>query len=157
MAASGEAYRTTEEEVNCLTDERVSLLVELGTSKDELSAFRAEVVKKNKALEVEYDAGFEVISNYGYGCCAFEHNICESKPKIPNWMPSTSEPLTPEFFVNPRCPPIAVPVGTAVAPKACVSKEVEHSSTAGAKVGDTLDSPSRVAWEREDPSASDES
>ena len=89
------------EEVSCLTDERVSLLIELGASKDELSAFRAEVAKEKKALEVEYDASFEVIFNYGYSCCNFVHNIYESKPKIPNGMSSTSEPLTPEFFVNP--------------------------------------------------------
>ena len=157
MAASGEACWTAEEEVSRLTDERVSLLVELRTSKDELSAFRAEVAKEKMALEAEYDVGFEVIFNYGYGCCAFAHNICGSKPKIPNGMLGTSKPLTPEFFVNPRCPPVVVPVGTAVTPKAGVSKEVEHSSTTGAKVGDTPDSPSRVAWERKDPGASDES
>ena len=68
-------------------------------------------------------------------------------------MPGTSEPLTPEFFVNPRCPSAAVPAGAGVATKAGVSKRVDHSSTAGAKVGDNLDSPSGVAGEREDPSA----
>ena len=43
-----------------------------------------------------------------------------SKPKIPPGMPNTSTPLTPEFFVNPRCPSgssfalsIAEPVETA--------------------------------------------
>ena len=41
LAASGEACQTEEEEANRLTNERVSLLVELGASKDELSAFRA--------------------------------------------------------------------------------------------------------------------
>ena len=145
LAASGEACRMAEEEANCLTDERVSLLVELGASKDELSAFRVEVAKEKKALETEYDAGFEVIFNYGYGCCAFAHNICGNKPKIPDGMPGTLEPLTQEFFVNPRCPPVSVPVWAVIAPKAGVSEEVEHSSTAEAKVGDNPDSPSRVA------------
>ena len=68
-----------------------------------------------------------------------------------------SEPLTLEFFVNPRCPLVAVPVGAGIAPKASASKGVEHSLTAGAKVGDNHDSPSRVAGEREDPGASGES
>ena len=90
-----------EEEVSHLTDERVSLFVELGASKDELSAFHAEVAKEKKALEAEYDAGFEVIFNYGYGCCAFAHNICGSKPRIPAGMPDTLNPLPLEFFVNP--------------------------------------------------------
>ena len=44
-----------------------------------------------------------MIFNYGYGCCAYVHDIRGSKPKIPLGMPNTSAPLTPEFFVNPRC------------------------------------------------------
>ena len=69
-------------------------------------------------------------------------------------MPGTSEPLTQEFFGNPRCPPVAVSIGAGVAPRAGVSEGVEHSSTVGAKVGDNPDSPSRVAGKREDPGAS---
>ena len=72
-------------------------------------------------------------------------------------MSGTSESLTPKFFVHPRCPPVVVPVGTGVTPKAGVGEGVEHSPIAGAKVGDNPDSPSRVAWEREDLCASDES
>ena len=104
LATSREAWWKAEEEASRLTDERVSLLVELGASKDELSAYCAEVCKENKALEAEYDTGLEVIFNYGYGCCAFAHNIFGSKPGIPVGMPSTSNPLPLEFFVNPRCP-----------------------------------------------------
>ena len=46
-----------------------------------------------------------MIFNYGYGCCSFAHNIHGSKPKIPPGMLDTSTRLTPEFFVNLRCPP----------------------------------------------------
>ena len=45
-----------------------------------------------------------MIFKYSYSCCAFEHDVHGSKPKIPPGMPDTSTPLTPEFFVNPRCP-----------------------------------------------------
>ena len=72
-------------------------------------------------------------------------------------MSGTSEPLAPEFFVNPRCPLVAIPVRASVAPKAGVGEGVEHSSTVGAKVGDNPDSPSKVAREREDPGAYGES
>ena len=82
------------------------------------------------------------------------HNICRSKPKIPDGMPGTSEPLTPDFFVNLRCPPIVVPAGAGIAPKAGVSERVEHSLSVGAKIGHNPDSPSRVAKEMEDPNAS---
>ena len=53
LAASREACQTTEEEASRLIDEWVSLLVEVVASKDELFAFRAEVAKEKKALEVE--------------------------------------------------------------------------------------------------------
>ena len=46
-----------------------------------------------------------MIFNYNYGCCAFAHNICGSQPEVPDGMPNTSKPLSPEFFINPRCPP----------------------------------------------------
>ena len=157
MATSEEAWRKAEEEVSRLTNERVSLLVELGASKDELSTFRAEVSKEKKSLEVEYAAGLEVIFNYGYGCCAFVHNICGSKPGIPAGMPGTSNPLPPEFFVNPRCPLGAVPGEAAAALEADISEEVESSYTAGAKVGDNPNSQSRVARDREEPGASGKS
>ena len=130
LATSGEAWWKAEEEASRLTDERVSLLIELGASKDELSAFRAEVSKEKKALEAEYDAGLEVIFNYGYGCYAFEHNIYGSKPGIPVGMPGTENPLSPKFFINPRCPPSAVPSEAVAALEANISEEVEHSSAA---------------------------
>ena len=115
--------------------------MELRASKDELSAFHEEVSKEKKALEVEYDAGFKFIFIYGYGCYAFTHNICGSKPRILAEMPNTSNPLPPEFFVNPRCPPGAVHGEGAAASEANISEEVEHSSAAGDKVGDNPDSP----------------
>ena len=34
-------------------------------------AIREEVLKEKKALEEAYEEGFDVIFNYGYGCCAF--------------------------------------------------------------------------------------
>ena len=104
LAASREAWWKTEEEVSRLKNERVFLLIELGASKDDLSVFWVEASKEKKALEEEFEAGFEVIFNYGYGCCAFAHNICESKPQIPAGMLDTSKRLPPKFFINHRCP-----------------------------------------------------
>ena len=50
LAASGEAWRKTKKEANRLTDERVSLLLELEAIKDKLSAFREEASKEKKAF-----------------------------------------------------------------------------------------------------------
>ena len=54
-----------------------------------------------------------MIFNYGYGCCAFTHNICGSQPVVQDGMPDTSKPLSPEFFINPQCPLDAFPTEVA--------------------------------------------
>ena len=98
-----------EDEVSRLAVERVSLVLELGTSKDEVSTLQAQTLKEKKAMEEAYEDGFDVIFKYGYGCCAFVHNICGSQPVVLDGIPDMSKPLTPGFFINPRCLPGAVP------------------------------------------------
>ena len=80
--------------------------MEVGASKEELSAFQAKVTKERKAMEEEFYASSDVIFNYGYDYCAFAHNICGSEPVIPVWMPDMMKSLPPEFFINPRCPQV---------------------------------------------------
>ena len=109
MTVSEEARWKAEDEASRLAVERVSLLLELGTSKDEVSTLQAQALKEKKALEEAYEEGFNMIFNYGYGCCAFTHNIYGSQPVVPDGMPDTSKPLSLEFFINPRCPPGVVP------------------------------------------------
>ena len=84
LAVVNEARRKVEDKASRLANERVSLLLELRTCKDEVSAIRAEALKEKKALEEAYEEGFDVIFNYGYGCCAFAHNICGSQPEVPD-------------------------------------------------------------------------
>ena len=98
LVVTKEARRKADDKVSRLTDERVSLLLELGTCKDEMSAIRAEALKENEALREVYEEGLDVIFNYGYGCYAFAHNICGSQPKVPDGMPDMSKPLSLEFF-----------------------------------------------------------
>ena len=68
------------DEASYLVVEQVYILLELGTSKDEVSAIRAQAFKDKKALEEAYEEGFDVIFNYGYGSCAFTHNMYGSNP-----------------------------------------------------------------------------
>ena len=105
LVAAKEACRRVKEENSRLMDERLSLLVELGAIKDDFAAFQEKSFAERSALDVKFDASSDVFFNYGYGCCAFAHDIYGRKPKIPPGMPDTSTPLTPEFFVNPPCPP----------------------------------------------------
>ena len=106
----GEACRKAEEESDHLTDERLALIMELGTIKDEFAAFWEKAAVDRETMDAEFDSNGDALFNYGYGCCLFTHNICGSKPQIPDGMPDPSVPLTSEFFANPRCPP-----GTSVA------------------------------------------
>ena len=157
MATSGEAWRKAEEEASRLTDERVSLILELGASKDEMSAFRAEASKEKKALEEAFDSGFDVIFNYGYGCCSFAHNICGSKPRIPAGMPDTSKSLPPKFFINPRCPPSAAPGVPTTYHDANIREKLLAKSlpTTEDRLGTQSDSLARVVGENEEPDAYD--
>ena len=107
LATTREAFRKAEEEICRLTDKRLSLIMKLGAGKEELTAFQVKTTTERKAMEEEFDASSNVIFNYGYGCCTFVHDICGSKSMISAGMPDTSEPLPPEFFINPRCPPSA--------------------------------------------------
>ena len=105
LSLAREAYTKAEEEKSRLTDERLSLILELGTRKDDFAALREKVVADREAMEAEFDASGNTLFNYGYSCCVFTHNICESKPQILDGMLDPSVPLTPEFFAKPRCPP----------------------------------------------------
>ena len=101
----GEACKKAEEENGRLTDERLALIMELRTIKDDFVVFREKVVADRETMEAEFDASDDTLFNYGYDYCVFTHNICGSKPQIPDGMSDLSVPLTLEFFANPRCPP----------------------------------------------------
>ena len=71
LAVAEEARRKAEDEVSRLTDEQVSLLLELGTHKDEISTIRAEALRENEALREAYKGGLDVIFNYGVWLLCF--------------------------------------------------------------------------------------
>ena len=54
-----------EDEASRLVDEQVSLLLELRASKEEFIRVRVEASKEKKAMGKAFDAGFDVIFNYG--------------------------------------------------------------------------------------------
>ena len=105
LTATGEACKKAEEENSQLAEEKLALIIELGAVKDDFTAFREKAATEKEMMEAAFDSSGDTIFNYGYGCCAFTHNICGSKPEIPNGMLNPSVPLTADFFANPRCPP----------------------------------------------------
>ena len=102
LAVAREACKKAEEENNHLADERLALVMDLGTIKDDFAAFRDKVVADRETMEAKLVASGDMLFNYRYGCCVFTHNICGSKPEIPDGMSDPSVPLTPKFFANPR-------------------------------------------------------
>ena len=80
LAVAGEACKKAEEENSRLADERLALVMELGTIKDDFAAFRKKAVADRETTEAEFDVSGDTLFNYGYGCCVFTHNICGSKP-----------------------------------------------------------------------------
>ena len=107
LAATREACKKAEEENSQLAEEKLALVIELGAVKDDFAAFREKGAAEKKMLEAAFDLSGDTLFNYGYGCNAFVHNICGSKPEIPEGMPNPSVPLTVDFFSNPCCPPSA--------------------------------------------------
>ena len=105
FAVMGEAYKKAEEENNHLAEEKLALVIELGAVKDEFSAFQEKVTADREMMEAAFDSSSDTLFNYGYGCCAFAHDIRGSKPKIPDDMPNPSVQLTADFFANPHYPP----------------------------------------------------
>ena len=102
LAATGEAIEVAEEarsktesEAIELEVDRTSLLLKLGTVKDEVFS---------PCKDKEYHKDLEVIFAYGYGCCIFKHNIYGDRPEVPQGMPDSADPLPLEFFDNPGCP-----------------------------------------------------
>ena len=128
LALAREACRKAEEENNRLADERLVLVMELETIKYDFASFREKVVADRETMEVEFDSSGDTLFNYGYGCCIFTHNICESKPQIPDGMPDPSIPLTLEFFANPRCPPSVSSAAPTLDPVAVSRKDRSESS-----------------------------
>ena len=100
LVAAEKACRKAEEENGHLTDERLSLLMELGATKGDFVAFRKRTYAERTVMEAKFYGSSDVIFNYGYGYCAFVHNICGSELLILAGMPDTSTPLTLEFFIN---------------------------------------------------------
>ena len=92
-----------------------------------------------ETMEAEFDSRGDALFNYGYGCFVFTHNICGSKPQIPDGLPDPSVPLTLEFFANPRCPPSTSAVASTLDPVA-VSKE-DRSENCPAAAGEEITLP----------------
>ena len=88
-----------------MEEEKLALVIKLGAVKDEFASFREKAAADKEMMEATFDSSGDTLFNYGYGCCAFAHEIHGRKPEIPDGMLNPSVSLTTDFFANPRCPP----------------------------------------------------
>ena len=84
----------------------MSLLLERGAEKDEVSSLQSQAGKYKEAMEEDYQKALEVIFAYNYGCCKLKDNIYGSQPEYPDDMPDSFDLLPLEFLANPRCLPV---------------------------------------------------
>ena len=138
LSVAGEACRKAKEENSHLTDERLALIMELGTIKDDFATFREKSAADRETMEAEFDASGDTLFNYGYGCCVFTHNMCGSKPQIPDGMSDPSVPLIIEFFANPHCPPSTSSAAPAPDPATASKEECPENSPTAAGEEATL-------------------
>ena len=94
-----------EVEVARLTVERTSLLLDLEASRDETFSLHSHTGKDKEAMVEDYQKALEKIYPYDYKYCVFKHGICGDRPRIPDDMPDSANPLPLEFFANLGCPP----------------------------------------------------
>ena len=139
LAVAREACKKAEEENGRLADERLALVMELGTVKDEFAAFREKAAGDKETMEAEFDSNGDTLFNYDYGYYVFTHNICGSKPQIPDGMSDPLVPFTQDFFANPRCPPSISSATPALDP--IVGNEEEHPETSPTAVGEEANLP----------------
>ena len=95
LAVVEEARRKAEAEVEaaCLEVEQTSLILEIGTTKYEVSSLQSQAYKDKAAMEEGYQKALELIFAYGYRCCMFKHNICCDQLEVPDGMPDSTDPL----------------------------------------------------------------
>ena len=65
LDAVKEVFRKAVKEIYRLTDKRLSLIMEVGAGKEELTAFQAKATTEREVMEVEFDASSDVIFKYG--------------------------------------------------------------------------------------------
>ena len=85
--------------------ERTSLLLDLEASRDEVFDLHSQTGKDKEAMVEDYQKALEQIFPYDYKYCVFKHGICGDRPRIPDDMPDSANPLPLEFFANLGCPP----------------------------------------------------
>ena len=88
-----EDERGLEVEVAYLTIEWTSLLLELQTSRDEVSSPHSQAGMDKEAMVEDYYKALDQIFSYGYGCYVLKYGIHGDQPRISDGMLDSADPL----------------------------------------------------------------
>ena len=111
LISEEERGREAKAEIARLKVEYASLQSSLEEHQREAAVRRSQEEVERKKTKEDYLGCLEDAFVYGYGCCAFAHNIRNDQPAVPSGMPPFDEPLPASFFEDPRCPPGSAGVG----------------------------------------------
>ena len=111
LISEEERGREAKAEIARLKVEYASLQSSLEEHQREAAVRRSQEEVERKKTKEDYLRCLEEAFVYGYGCCAFAHNIRNDQPAVPSGMPPFDEPLPASFFEDPRCPPGSAGVG----------------------------------------------
>ena len=111
LISEEERGREAKAEIARLKVEYASLQSSLGEHQREAAVRRSQEEVEREKTKEDYLRCLEEAFVYGYGCCAFAHNIRNDQPVVPSGMPPFDEPLPASFFEDPRCPPGSAGVG----------------------------------------------
>ena len=111
LISEEERGREAKAEIARLKVEYASLQSSLEEHQREAAVRRSQEEVERKKTKEDYLRCLEDAFVYGYGCCAFAHNIRNDQPAVPSGMPPFDEPLPASFFEDPRCPPGSAGVG----------------------------------------------
>ena len=111
LISEEERGREAKAEIARLKVEYASLQSSLEEHQREAAVRRSQEEVERKKTKEDYLGCLEDAFVYGYGCCAFAHNIRNDQPAVPSGMPPFGEPLPASFFEDPRSPPGSAGVG----------------------------------------------
>ena len=111
LISEEERGREAKAEIARLKVEYASLQSSLEEHQREAAVRRSQEEVERKKTKEDYLVCLEDAFVYGYGCCAFAHNIRNDQPVVPSGMPPFDKPLPASFFEDPRCPPGSAGVG----------------------------------------------
>ena len=111
LISEEERGREAKAEIARLKVEYASLQSSLEEHQREAAVRWSQEEVERKKTKEDYLVCLEDAFVYGYGCCAFAHNIRNDHPAVPSGMPPFDKPLPAGFFEDPRCPPGSAGVG----------------------------------------------